>query len=225
MATRWNSGYSVYRKYIHEVGNLYRNRQDVRAFTELILSLFTVAIFGAFAIRPTLVTIAQLSTEIQSKEDTLTQLNQKIDNLGKAKTIYSQEASRILLLGTAIPNDPTPHTYIRQLEGLIKKDQVELVGMDIDRISLSSSTSSTTTPEEEVTEEETPVTPLDVQTYGMSLTLTGSYVQLADFLKDLENLRRPLIFEITNIGVAEVDSDQVQILLTVTGAVPYQPSL
>jgi len=219
MAARWNSNYSIYRRYLHEVGNLYRNRQDVRAYTELLLSLFTIAIFGAFAIRPTLTTIAELNTEIQSKQDTLDKLNKKINDLGKAKTVYSEEASRIILLATAIPDEPTPHTYVRQLEGLINNNQVQLVDMEMDKVKLTSQVSSTAVDEEKTVD----ANPLDVSTFAMSLTLTGDYVQLASFIDQLEKLRRPFIFETTGFTVSEVDADQARILLTITGTVPFQP--
>jgi hypothetical protein len=60
MALGWRQGYSRYRAYFLNIYNLYKQRPDLRMFLEILLSLGAIAIFAAFAVRPTALTIVQL---------------------------------------------------------------------------------------------------------------------------------------------------------------------
>ncbi|MDP1710294.1 MAG: hypothetical protein Q8L28_01635, partial [bacterium] len=90
MAQGWRKEYSRYKEYFLNVVNLYKQRADLRVFLEIILSLTTITIFAIFALKPTAVTIIGLVNEIKDKENSLSGLNQKINDLKTARNIYNQ---------------------------------------------------------------------------------------------------------------------------------------
>ena len=106
MALGWRKDYLRYRSYFLNIVGVYKQRKDLRMFLELLLTLVTVSFFAAFALRPTLLTIIELLKEIDTKEETLTKMSTKIQNLQQAQTLFLQEQSRISLLETTIPDTP-----------------------------------------------------------------------------------------------------------------------
>jgi len=71
MAPAWRNSYLRHKTYFLNISSQYSKKQDVRMFMELLLSLATVSLFAVFAIRPTLITIAELYKEIQGKKTTV----------------------------------------------------------------------------------------------------------------------------------------------------------
>ena len=59
----------------------YEDREDIRVFIELLLTLVAVFVFSVFAIRPTLNTIGGLTQEISSKKETIDIMDKKIANI------------------------------------------------------------------------------------------------------------------------------------------------
>lgn len=220
MAVPWRSSNSFYRKYLYNYVLLYKNRADVKIFLEIILSLITVIVFGLFAIRPTFVTIATLLTEIKTKEDISLQLDQKISNISTAQELVERNQDRIALLHSAIPSIPTPHTYVRQVEGLTIKNSVKIEQLRMENVTLVGETKEEITPS---FDEDTPdilVLPPQAGAIEFSLSASGNYLSLLAFLKDIQNARRPFVidsFSITNV----VESSQEKVVLTLTGRVPY----
>src|SRR3972149_11044320 len=94
----WRNNYLRYKSYFLNVVGSYRERADIRVYLEILLSLVTVSIFSIFALRPTLLTIAHLTREIQSKQQTLKTMEDKIGNLGQAQSLYDRERAKIALL-------------------------------------------------------------------------------------------------------------------------------
>jgi hypothetical protein len=115
MALGWRKDYLRYRSYFLNIVNVYKQRRDVKAFLELILTLVTISFFALFALKPTLLTIIELLREIEAKEETVEKMDTKIQNLQQAQTLYIQEAARIKLLETAIPDKPAPDLFVRQI--------------------------------------------------------------------------------------------------------------
>src|SRR3989304_278866 len=98
----WRGNYLRYKSYFLNVVGQYRERADIKAYIEILLSLATISIFAVFALRPTLLTIAELIKEIDTKKQTLIKMEDKIENLSSAHTLYDRERSRINILLTSI---------------------------------------------------------------------------------------------------------------------------
>jgi len=215
MNTGWQTNYSIYKKYLDNISSFYQNRQDIKLFTEMLLSIAASIIFALFAIRPTLVTIAQLYKQIESKKQTLAIMDQKIQDLSQAEAIYEREKQKINTLNSAIPEQPDLETFIRQIEGIAQKNSVILTNLSINSVPLI----GTATQTEENTEPETQSTP-GTQNLNVSLELSGVYPTLSPFLKDLESMRRPMLPQNTAIRLNTGETSSV-LSLSINGQVPY----
>lgn len=213
MAVSWREGYVRYRQYFLNIALFYKKRQDVQMFLEILLSLGAIAIFLLGALRPTFLTIAKLLTDIKQKEQTLVIMDQKIGNLNKAKSTYNQEVSKIPLLDSAIPDKSRPVEYVRQLEGVSQKNGISVARIAVGEVPILGESASATS------SAESPLPPpVAANNFKISIDVEGSYTSLVSFLKDIENLRRPLILnEVFFVLVPQEN----QILLTVNGLVPY----
>ena len=91
MALGWKKDYLRYKSFFLNVLAIYKQRTDLHLFSEILLSLITILLFGIFAIRPTLLTIAQLVKDIRGKEATLALMDQKINSLNRARAILAEK--------------------------------------------------------------------------------------------------------------------------------------
>jgi hypothetical protein len=212
MAARWGSDNQLYKRYIAELVNLYGTRSDIRAFTEVILSVIAIFVFGVFALRPTLTTIGGLTTDISQKRDTLAQMDQKITNIATAQSLYDSQKANIDLLQIAVPTTPSVFEYLGQIELVAKKDGVQMTSLTTERVPLLG---------------ETPVAPVEAQpkeitdsSVNFAVTFTGTYAGLFQTLSDIEHLRRPNLSK--NVFMSsETTLTGTVITLTITGTVPY----
>lgn len=208
----------IYRKYIAEANKLYNEREDVRTFTELLLSLFTIIIFGIFAIRPTLVTISKLTKELEDKKQLVATLNLKIDHLGTAQELLAKNRNKISTLDLAIPTQPVIQSYVRQLQGVALNNNLNIVGMNFGTAPLVDKSLGLPPGTNKV-----PITkPIEFgeQDIDFSISVSGEFNSLADFVSQIENLRRPFGHIQTSIDLSQsVEGDKI--VLTIKGIVPY----
>ncbi len=204
-------------KYIYDIVALYRRRPDLKAFLELLLSLVTIGAFAFLAIRPTALTISNLLKEKAEKEDTIRKMDTKIQNLQIAQGVLSSQSAKISLLKDAVPSNPDLGPYIRQIEGVAKKDNIATQNFGSDEITLVG------TPAKEVVaagEEKKPMPP-NAESIGVLVSVSGDYNGVSSFLGDLELLRRPLLFDNITFSATQIDNNK-SIFLTISGRAPYQ---
>ncbi len=213
----WRSNYLRYKSYFLNVIGRYRERADIRAYLEILLSLLTISIFSIFALRPTLLTIAELIKEIEARKVTLAKMEGKIENLAQAQILLDRERPRVALLKTAVPEKYEPVILARQIEGLSSKHQSPLHGLSAG---------------EGVIIGNEILTPSQTETKGPSdtqknLTFTietrvgiDQYILLSNFLADLEKLLMPV--EITGVRMNSQESAEGKsIFLFIDGTIPY----
>ncbi len=217
MAAPWRTQNNFYRRHLYNVMQLYRGRPDLQMFTEVVLSLCAIIVFGVFAIRPTFVTIATLIQEIEAKEDVVAQLDEKVQNLSLAQQAYQENISAITLLQTSVPEKPMAQNFIRQLEALIAKNSVTLDTTLFEHINIRGEALSSTTASRSTTDVLVPLSN-NASEISFSVTVSGSYTNLASFEKDLENLLMVNLSDKSNIAITEADNI---LTLTVFGRIPY----
>lgn len=203
MALGWKKEYLRYTAYFLSVQNAYKGRADLKMFLEILLSLVTISIFGVFALRPTILTIAGLYQEIKTKKETLSQMDSKITSLQSAQNTLNEQSAILPILETSIPTDPKPEDFIRQIRGLANKDSVSISGFSIEKVTLKG----------EATSEGTGA-------MSFSGAVAGNYTNLLTFLQDLENLRMPVSISLFNLSLAK-DKEAVGLGLAISGSVPY----
>lgn len=216
MALGWRREYLRYRSFFLNIVNVYKQKRDVRMFLEILLSLATVSIFGLFALKPTVLTVTELIKSNRAKQETLNKLDAKIDNLQAAQVAYEGEGARINLVDTSVPKDPTPESFVRQIEGLSSKNAVGLLGVSLAGVRLAG-------PEDKVKRTSSELEPLPEGAKGLAfnLSVAGDFAGLSSFLTDLENLRRPIKIDSSSITSAETEEGARMLVLAVAGRTPY----
>jgi hypothetical protein len=217
MATPWKAQNQFYRKYLYNLAQTYRSRADLRIFTEIILSLIAVSVFGIFAIKPTFVTIATLITDISEKERTITILDEKIQNLSIAQQTYQANAEKLARLDTSIPFEPLPVFYIRQVEAAAITHNVTVTSVKADNMTLKGAPIESLNGNQNV---ETLATfPEDATEIPFSVTVLGPYSNVQAFLKEIEQLRMPIGITTAVVGASEDGGETLS--ATVRGKLAY----
>jgi hypothetical protein len=213
MATGWRTQYFRYKDLFLNVVALYKQRRDLRAFLELVLSLSTIIIFVVFALKPTAVTIISLYSQIRNKQDALNSLNQKVSNLQTANNVFNQNKGFIPDIDAAVFTNPEPDTTSKQILGLASKNSVSLLGVSVGQIMLigksAASKDSSTKP-----------LPGNALSMPVSISVKGSYLGLLAFIKDLETLRIPVKIDSLTINSSQTEGGSV-IVGTITARIPY----
>lgn len=203
MALGWKKDYLRYKSFFLNVLAIYKQRTDLHLFSEILLSLITILLFGIFALRPTLLTIAQLVKDIRGKEATLALMDQKINSLNRARAILAENEVEIQILEKVVPQIPEPDTLIRQIEGLISQNSVRLLGLSFDAINLKDQSSPEANP-----------------ALNFSLSLDGNYQTLSNLSRQLSQLRIPVRLDASKLNVIKTATAK-SLNLIVSGQVPY----
>ena len=170
MALDYRSSLLHYRKYLQVV----QKKPIWRETLFVTLSLILLIILVVFALRPTLVTIASLTGEIQSKREIEARLNSKIANLQTLVQSYQKIQPQIYLLDTALPIQPKFSNLGEYLQSSASASAVQVDTFNLGNINLATNSP----PTQGLTDIE------------FSLGVKGGYIQIHDFLYRLENSRR-----------------------------------
>jgi hypothetical protein len=216
MALGWRKEYFRYRDVFLNIVNLYKKRQDLKIYLEILLSLGTISIFTAFALRPTVITIAELYKEIKNKENIVIKLDEKIKNLALAEELFKQEESKINLTKTSVPGIPIPESYVKQIEGLAIQNGLSLLGVSVGEVTLVGESKNSG-----ATDTELASLPEGASGVTFSISVSGSYQQLSSFIGGLEKLRRPLKIDSLVISSSETEEGTNRLILLIGGRVPY----
>lgn len=213
MAIGWRSQYQRYRGFYLNILSLYKQKADIRAFLEIILSISTIIIFLLFALKPTALTIIGLYSEIQEKQKTVAVLNQKINSLSTAGSLLTQNKNSIPDINFAVSDLPRPDLISGQIEALAAKNSVTILGISVEQVTVVGS---------DQTKKTTSLAPLPDNANGMALSVSvkGDYPNLVSLLKDIENLRMVTKLDITGISSSVTEKGK-SIVAIISGRVPY----
>lgn len=218
----WRSNYLRYKSYFLNVVGRYKERADIMAYMEILLSLTTISLFSIFALRPTLLTIGGLTREIDSKQAVLDKMSSKIRNLSQAQSLYDRQRAKIVLLNSAIPTDPQPDTFMRQILGVSTQTNVEVLDITTNEVSLYPLKATTTSTSKKV-KQASPSGQLNQSELSISVQTKSAlenYSDISTFLTQIENLRRPLNFEKVSLSVA-TEREQKYLVFGISGSLPY----
>jgi hypothetical protein len=215
MNSDWRKDYIRYRSLFSNLVSGYKTRADLKVYLEVMLSLVTISVFTIFALRPTVITIAQLLKDIDAKKTVLAQMNAKIESLARAQSVYEAERSRITLLDNAVPKASKADVFARQIEGLIGAHKVDVISFNqtkgvIVGTEVVSAAPLTTIPEG-----------ASASTFSLSVsTGVDNYEALSTLLSDLEKLRMAQILENVKVSKGKEKEEQ-KLILFVQGELPY----
>ena len=216
MALGWRKEYIRYKQVFLNILGLYKQKEDLRIFLEIILSLSTISIFTAFALRPTILTILELTKGLKTKEQIRVTLTQKIENLEIAQDILMSEEFNIASLNLALPDLPKPETLAKQIEGASSKNSVKVSSLSVEETTLLGKELP------KKTSSELSALPENAAGLSFSLSVSGSYTSLLSFVKDLENLKTPFKLDSLNLNLIETDEGKSLVGVISGRAVYYQ---
>lgn len=214
MAYNTSGQIGKYKRYFSNIRVFYEQRQDLKMFLEILLSLFTISMFAIFAIRPTLLTIGQLLTDIQNKEDTISKLNIKIQNLRQAQEVYDGSSNILAILDTAVPDNSSIDSAVRQIEGLTQKNNVAVSSISIGESPIKGDGKAATS------DKEVAALPTGSEGIIMTFNVSGDYPSLMGFLRDLQNMRRPMVID--QVLINNPNSEDGKIIMSVTARSIYE---
>lgn len=214
MALGWRGQYTRYREYFLNIMALYRNRADLKAFLEIILSLSTITIFLLFALKPTALTIISLYNQIQDKKKILASLDQKIRDLTTANDVFAQNQGNIADIDSSISNQASPHLAAQQIQGVASKNSVNVLGISAGEVTLVG------TPAKKKGATELKPLPENAFEMPISISIRGSFTSLLTFIKDFENLRLVSKLDVLGISASETDTGRV-IVAVISARFPF----
>lgn len=215
-----------YRHYYQKFEPLFKTKQ-VQAYIMVVLSLFTIAFFGAFAIRPTLKTIATLRRQIGDKTLVNQRLEEKINNLILAQEEYQRVEADLPTLYSLLPEKAEFPALLRKLEVLAIENGATISGIQFDPIVLYGEVppppAPPAKPVEQSPHETTPQAPAAQPVENLStplffgLVLTGPYENLLITLNQLTKLDRLITIQSADL------SGSTSLIVSVQSRAYYYP--
>ncbi len=186
-----------YRRYVEAV----RNRPVLQASLFVVLTLLLLIILVAFALRPTLLTIAGLYGNLGKQRGIALQLDQHIQAQAAAAQIYNQVQPQLSFLDAAIPSPPSIETWTSQLDLDATNSGVEVANITVAKIAIPKDISGS------------------ILKSDFFLLAKGDFSNLKSFLKLIESSRRLLIIDgVTLNKSATIDS---HLQMQITGQILY----
>jgi Tfp pilus assembly protein PilO len=186
--------------------NRFYEKPVTRISVALILTLISISFFALAAIRPTLQTMAQLLKQIDEKKTLDTQLSQKIQALTVAQKNLLEKEPLFPALAIAIPPSANFSTLMTVIEKVASENQVVFNSAQIQKVPLEEKINITATGR------------LNLVSYPITLSFSGSYENLINTMKKLQSLKRIIVVD--RFDVSNQKSDQAtENVLTLTMSV------
>jgi len=183
----------------------------------LVLSLLVMAVFIAFALRPTLVSITSLKKTIAESQKTSQTLKTKVKNLQAASAQYETIVSMLPKLNASVPNKGVDYSgFVKAVEAMADQTGVML---DSESLGASILFSRLSTP---FFHDKTH-SAIELK---FQIGTTGSYPQLQSFLNQLLQWERILMLESFSISPTNVrgnasDATKANLKLEISGNAYY----
>ncbi|MFC1647344.1 type 4a pilus biogenesis protein PilO [Patescibacteria group bacterium] len=171
----------------------YRNLDPIlekpknRAYTTVIFSFLAISLFSWYAIRPTMQTILYLRREIADKTLLDQQMEDKISNLIEAQAEYEEYQDQLYLIDEAIPINPDSVDVVMQIRNMVESNPAFLSSARIENVPLL-------IPDKPL-KKKAIVPGSEKNEFDISVTLTGDYPGLEQFLFDISSMRRVVTIE------------------------------
>lgn len=111
--------------FTHEL-MLIKARKETTAYLYLILTLFTVSIFGFFILRPAFSTISNLQKKLDDNKSVYSALQDKLTALRSLDVQYAELKPDLPLVYAAIPTSAQIPTLTRQVQTLALNNSISL---------------------------------------------------------------------------------------------------
>lgn len=172
--------YNYYYRRLH----IFYQKPAVQVSSAVLFTLGIIIFFGAFAIRPTLITIGELLRKIKDQQVVLDKARTKAAALATAQQLYNQVSPDISVIDSAIP----PDYRIQQLLLYIESTAGNL-GIPISNLSINKLHYPLIQPKS-----------ASIQEMPFTLSFTASYPDVKRLLTNLNQLPRLVSIDSISIG-------------------------
>ncbi len=174
---------------------------------ELFLSIGLVLFLGAFAIRPTLVTMSNLLKEIDDKRQHNTLLERKIAALNTAQNEYRRVEERLPLLNQAIPEEPELIHNLKIIEKIAVDNQVVIQNLSVNEIPAEENNQAGSRQKE-------------LTNLPLNMSVMGDYLAIRGFVAALQANRRAVVVDSVTFSLSDSD-DNRELSARMTMSFPY----
>jgi Tfp pilus assembly protein PilO len=181
----FTAGYEKFKRYYRSLEPL-MERPKNRLYTAAVFSFLAIALFGWYAIRPTVQTIIYLQRDITDKSALDKQMEEKITNLVEAQSEYEEAKKLLPVLDDAIPDTPDAIDAISQIKNLVATTNATLSSVRITDVALVPGVPQPKAKQPEKSE------------FLIALTVSGVYQEVESFIQSLVTMRRILTLEQIN---------------------------
>lgn len=185
-----------YIRYRHYFGRIYHfyEKPAAKVSLALLLTVFTTIFFAVFAIRPTLVTIAELLRTIKDRREVLEKLERKASALATAQQEFATSQEAIGRLNQAIPEESQVSEWLTQVEGVAAMSGRPISGLTVDDFEYGPVPASGSYSEQR-----------------MKVTISGDYVTLNKMLKEIVNLPRLITADMVTISPVDQSENEGEV--------------
>lgn len=128
--------FTRYQKGLRQAIRKYQKKEEAWKYAEASLTLFTIAFFVIFAIRPAVTTIAGLVGEIKEKEKISLQMRKKINSIIAAQEEYALYQERVNLIDDFLPTELEFASGLAQVVGAAGEAKVSQKGVRLAEIEI-----------------------------------------------------------------------------------------
>ena len=214
-----NNGTSQYKRYYQRLEE-FTEKPDNRMYGTTVFSFLAISLFGWYAIRPTVQTILYLQREIKDKQEVSKKMEEKISALVVAQAAYQQVQSQIPLASQALPQSPDVLSLVAQIRNLAAVTNASLSAVQIPTVPLLGKDASQSAAPQTTRLPNAPRISAGVGDYPATVTVTGPFAAISEFLKGMIAMRRITTIETMSLTPSKEEkstlgSTQLQLTLKV----------
>ncbi len=187
------------RKELQRVLNDFYHQPIAQVSLELFLTIGAVIFFAIFAIRPTIVTIAELNQEIEDKQELDQQLSDKVTALSSVQQQYLQLQDRLPVLDQALPNQPQLQRTIKIIEKLASEEELVIESLRVPEIPSENSSEVDAAPADQLERVGIP----------LLISVQGDYESIRAFVEAMRQVRRSILVDTITFSIQEERGSRV----------------
>ena len=167
--------------------------EQVKNYTTLLLTLVAIIVFSLFAISPTINTIVELRKTLADSQFADNALEEKLAALESLQNQYDSLDDRIERVSATIPTSPEVPLLLAKVQTLARDAGLSIVKLETLQVELTKSGAVGSEPD----------------SFVFSITVSGSYDQVRQFLDSLPRLDRLVSVDAITLNRSLSTSGQV----------------
>lgn len=207
--------------YLQQAQEIYKAQEVVvKTSFKLVMSIFAVAFFTLFALRPTLGSISTLVKRIDDQKEVSRKLDSKIVQLSQAEGVLASRGDTLSSLAKkAVTDGPSVDRLAQQIEAIANDSGVYLTSANIEKVPVFGKEES-----DQVIKSSKFSYDSKHEFVTFSFTVGGGQDEIVEFLKQLENIERAVLLARVNFEKPQKKlAGQLPLLVNGKATIYYLP--